>query len=131
MSRFTEEVGPTVGILRHRHFQGFFNVPVQAPTRGHPFYGYSEKPPHFNRLLRRALGYGGPILILNPRVPRGHLRKYSIEKTHTWYFDKLKSFAVQVGTKNKLSPFFYGVCVCVCFLFFFFFFGGGGLFTSA
>ena len=22
----------------HRHFVGFFNVPVQAPTRGHPFY---------------------------------------------------------------------------------------------
>ena len=28
----------------HRHFLGFFNVPVQAPTRGHSFYGYSEKP---------------------------------------------------------------------------------------
>ena len=23
---------------RHRHFVGFFNVPVQAPTRDHPFY---------------------------------------------------------------------------------------------
>ena len=23
---------------RHRHVVGFFNVPVQAPTRGHPFY---------------------------------------------------------------------------------------------
>ena len=22
-----------------------FNVPVRAPTRGHSFYGYSEKPP--------------------------------------------------------------------------------------
>ena len=30
MSRFTEEVGPTVGIPRHRYFLGFFNVPVQA-----------------------------------------------------------------------------------------------------
>ena len=26
------------GSERHRHFVGFFNVPVQAPTRGHPFY---------------------------------------------------------------------------------------------
>ena len=26
------------GSQRHRHFVGFFNVPVQAPTRGHPFY---------------------------------------------------------------------------------------------
>ena len=30
----------------HRHFAGFFNVPVQVPTRGQPFYGYSEKLPH-------------------------------------------------------------------------------------
>ena len=26
------------GFQRHRHFIGFFNVPVQAPTRGRPFY---------------------------------------------------------------------------------------------
>ena len=32
------EVGPTVGLPRHRHFVGFFNVPVLAPTRDHPFY---------------------------------------------------------------------------------------------
>ena len=25
-----------------RHFLGLFNVPVQAPTRGNPFYGYSK-----------------------------------------------------------------------------------------
>ena len=31
-------VGPTVGLPRHRHFVGFFNVPVLAPTRDHPFY---------------------------------------------------------------------------------------------
>ena len=35
------------GSHRHRHFVGFFNVSVQAPTRGHPFlHGCSEKPPH-------------------------------------------------------------------------------------
>ena len=39
------------GFKRHRHFVGFFNVPAQAPTRGKPFYGYSEKPPHFRRLF--------------------------------------------------------------------------------
>ena len=33
-----EEVVPTVGLPRHRHFAGFFNVPVLAPTRDHPFY---------------------------------------------------------------------------------------------
>ena len=26
------------GFQRHRHFVGFFNVPVLAPTRDHPFY---------------------------------------------------------------------------------------------
>ena len=26
------------GSQRHRHFVGFFDVPVQAPTRDHPFY---------------------------------------------------------------------------------------------
>ena len=61
------------GCQRHRHFVEFFNVPVQAPTWGHPFYGYSEKPPHsyFNRHLRSEWGYGGPILIFNPRIPMG------------------------------------------------------------
>ena len=44
MCRRIEEVEPTVGLPRHRHFVGFFNVPVQTPTRDHPFYGYSEKP---------------------------------------------------------------------------------------
>ena len=34
--RIEEEVEPTVGLPRHRHFVGFFNVPV--PTRDHPFY---------------------------------------------------------------------------------------------
>ena len=30
---------------RHRHFVGFFNVPVQAPALVQPFYSYSEKLP--------------------------------------------------------------------------------------
>ena len=46
---------------------GFFNMPVQAPTWGQPFYGYSEKPPHFSHLLPRALGHGRPILVFNPQ----------------------------------------------------------------
>ena len=69
--RTEEEIGPTVGLPCHRHFVGFFNVPVHAPTRGHPFYGCSEKPPNFNRLSRRAWGYEGPILVIHPRVPTG------------------------------------------------------------
>ena len=40
------EVEPTVELpTRDKHFVGFYNVPVQAPTRGHPLYGSSEKPP--------------------------------------------------------------------------------------
>ena len=69
--RIEEEVEPTVGLQRHRHFVGFFNVPVQTPTRDPPFYGYSEKPLHFSRLLQHAWGYGGHILDFNPRVPTG------------------------------------------------------------
>ena len=56
-----KKLNPRSGSQRHRHIVGFFSVPVQAPTRDQPFYGYSEKPPHFNRLLRRAWGYGGHI----------------------------------------------------------------------
>ena len=54
---------PTVGLPRHRHFLGFFNVPVQTPTGDSPFYSYSEKPLHFSRLLRHAFGYGERSLI--------------------------------------------------------------------
>ena len=56
-----------------KHFLVFFNVPVQAPTRGQLFLGYSEKPSHFRRLLRRTWGYGGSISHFKPRVPTGVL----------------------------------------------------------
>ena len=61
------------GSNRHRHVVVFFNVSVQAPTQGQPFYGYSEKSPHFSRILRRAWGYGGPIVVLHPRIPTEEL----------------------------------------------------------
>ena len=50
------EVGLTFGLPRHRHSVEVFHVSV--------FFGYSEKPPHFSRLLRHAYGYGLPILVL-------------------------------------------------------------------
>ena len=40
-----EEIGPTVGSQRQRHFVGFFNVPVQAPTRDQPLL-YTVIPTH-------------------------------------------------------------------------------------
>ena len=57
------------GSQRHKHLVGFLNVPVQAPTRDHTFYGYSEKLLHFNRLLQHAWWYGQSILDLTPPPP--------------------------------------------------------------
>ena len=48
MCRRTEEVGSTVGLLRHILLVGFFYVQIQAPTQDQPFYGYSEKPPLYD-----------------------------------------------------------------------------------
>ena len=61
------------GSQRHRHYVGFFNVPVQAPTRGHPFYAYSENPPHLVTIydtlgIRRTYSHLKP-----PGPPRGVL----------------------------------------------------------
>ena len=45
MCRLTEEVdGPMIGFLCHRHFVGFFIVPIMAPARDHSFSANSEKP---------------------------------------------------------------------------------------
>ena len=59
------------GSQRHRYFVGFFNVPVQAPTRGQPLYGYSKKLSRFRHLLRQWWGCGGHILVLTPGPHRG------------------------------------------------------------
>ena len=56
------------GSQRHRHFVGFFNVPVQAPTRGHLFIRWFRHTAPFSRLLRSRWGYGGHILDLTPRA---------------------------------------------------------------
>ena len=42
------------GSQRHRHFVGFFNVPVQAPTRDQPFSMVIPPQLHCSRLLRHA-----------------------------------------------------------------------------
>ena len=43
------------GFQRHIHFVGFFNVPVQAPTQGHPFIRLFRETTPFSRLLRHAM----------------------------------------------------------------------------
>ena len=66
------------GSQRHRHFLGFFNVLVQAPTRGHPFYGYSEKPSHLVAFYN-TLGIRRAYYHLKPRGTHGeHF------KLHLW-----------------------------------------------
>ena len=56
----------TVGLPRQRHFGVFFNVPVPAPTRGYPFYGYSKKPPNL-----------GPRSSLCTKVPYLAVKKWN------------------------------------------------------
>ena len=42
------------GSQRHRHFAGFFNVPVQTPTRDQPFYTVIPTHRTISRLVRHA-----------------------------------------------------------------------------
>ena len=58
-----------LGSQRHRYFVGFFNVPVQPPTRGQPFYGYSEKPSHLVAFYD-TLGIRRTHSHHNPRDPQ-------------------------------------------------------------
>ena len=69
------------GSNRQRYVVVFFNVSVQAPTRGQPFYGYSEKSAHLSRILRRAWGYREPIVVLHPKVPTEELQAACEGKT--------------------------------------------------
>ena len=94
------------GSQRHRHLVGFFNVPIQAPTRDPPFYSYSEKPPHFSRLLRHAWGYGGHILDLTPGSPRGghHRDQTNISWPNLWHM---------IALDEKIMPFAWKVKVTI------------------
>ena len=53
------------GSQRQRHFVGFS---LQAPIRAILFTVISRNRPMYSSFTTR-LGYGGPFLILNPRVP--------------------------------------------------------------
>ena len=59
------------GSQRHRHFVGFFNVPVLAPTRTNLFIRWFRHTAPFSRLLRSRWGYGGAHSRLNPPGPHG------------------------------------------------------------
>ena len=84
--RTEEEVVPTVGLPRHRHFAGFFNVPVLAPTRDHPFY--TVIPTHRPMLspFTITLGIRRTHSRLNPPGPHGGLpeKKKEIAKSRKY-----------------------------------------------
>ena len=71
MCRRTEEgIGPTVGLPRHRHFVGFFNVP--STDTGPTFlYGDSDTPPHLVAFYDHAGDTEVHILDLTPRALTG------------------------------------------------------------
>ena len=59
------------GSQRHRHFVGFFNVPVRAPTRDQPFYAVIPTHRPYKSPFTTRWGYGGHILDLTPGPSRG------------------------------------------------------------
>ena len=59
------------GSQRHRHFVGFFNVPVLAPTRDQPFYTVIDTPPHLVAFYDHAGDTEVHILDLTPGPSRG------------------------------------------------------------
>ena len=93
------------GYQRHRHFVGFFNVPIQAPTRGHSFYSYSEKLPHL-LTINVTLGIRRTYSHLNPRVPTRPYQK-DYKGCPLLRFSKIRGcFWVMLDRKNieNFSP---------------------------
>ena len=62
------------GSQHNRHFIGFFNVPVQVPTRDHPFIRLFRENAQFSHSpFSIRWGYGGHILDVTPGSSRGNL----------------------------------------------------------
>ena len=68
------------GSNRQRHVVVFFNVSVHAPTRGQPFYGYSEKSAHLSRILRHAWDTEKLLSSYIPGSPRRNCKQRVEEK---------------------------------------------------
>ena len=60
------------GSQHYRHFAGFFNMPVQAPTRDQPFYTVIPTHRPNSSPFTTRWGYGGQILDLTPRALTGN-----------------------------------------------------------
>ena len=84
--RTEEEVVPTVGLPRHRHFVGFFNVPVLAPTQDHPFYTVIPTHRPIYSPFTITLGIRTTHSRLNPRALTGEMQF----NTNSTWFSELK-----------------------------------------
>ena len=97
--RTEEEIGPTVWLPYHRHFEGFFNVSVQVATRGQLFYGYSEKPD----LLNRALGFNKKKQTWNIQwsfIPHRFYFNYSRLSDPVWHISPALNLLLTLLAKN-------------------------------
>ena len=70
------------GSQRHRHFVGFFNVPVLHRHGTNLFIRWFRHTAPFSRLLRSRWGYGGAHSRLNPPGPHGGFSSEKIESQH-------------------------------------------------
>ena len=91
------------GSQRHRHFVGFFNVPVQAPTLGQPFiYIFSEKPPHLVAFYD-TLGKRRTHSRLNPPGPHGAFYFENNSKLKTLQKRHLNTWIQHLNIKSNLT----------------------------
>ena len=114
-----KEVWPTVGLPRHRHFAGFFNVPVQAHTRATLFtviprscpisiafydaHGDTEDVLH-SRVPTRALCSNK--IIYNKNTAIANLVRY-FEMRTTGFRVKTSSRAARLWTKTLVVQLVY------------------------
>ena len=70
---------------RHRHFVRFFNVTVQARTRGHPFIRlFREIAPFYSHLLRHAGDTGDIFSTYSPGSLWGINQSHSLTRMTIW-----------------------------------------------
>ena len=67
---FKKKLDLRSGPQSHKHFVGFFNVPVLAPTRDQPLKRWFQGTAPLSRVLQSRRGYGGAHSRLNPPPPR-------------------------------------------------------------
>ena len=82
------------GSQRHRHFVGFFCVPVLAPTWGHSFYMVIPRNRPIWSPFTTRWGYGGHLDLTPPPPPPGDLlfsNNFPLTHYRTYIEDLLSS----------------------------------------